>query len=245
MSAPAVQFRDVWKSFAPDRPVFCGLSTEIPSTGVTFVVGRSGAGKSVLCRLAVGLERPDRGEISLFGERVEHLREHALLALRRKAPYLVQGPALLDWMTLGQNVALAHPQRLEAPALAALTRVGLRELADRRPTELGPGILKRAAIARALVLEPGFLMFDEPTTGLDKSSAGQVADVLADLRSEGLGAMVVSHDYPLLERIADRVLLVVDEGARTFDSAEAFLSSEDEEARALLEPVRAELGSHG
>lgn len=245
MSPAAVQFKDVWKAFGPDREVFRGLTTEVPAAGVTFVVGRSGVGKSVLCRLAVGLERPDRGAISLFGERVDGQGERALLALRRRAPYLVQGPALLDWMTLAQNVALAHPQRLAEPALNALKRVGLRDLADRRPTELGPGIRKRAAIARALVLEPRFLMFDEPTTGLDKSSAGQVADVLADLRAEGLGAMVVSHDYPLLERIADRVLLVVDEGARTFSTAKAFLSSDDEEARALLEPVRSELGSHG
>lgn len=243
MSTPAVVFQDVWKSF-DERAVFRGLSAEIPSRGLTFLVGRSGAGKSVLSRLAVGLERPDRGEVSLFGQPLSSLPQRKLLALRKKAPYLVQGAALLDWLTVAQNVALASDNKDEAHIRQHLSRVGLEDVAQRRPPELGPGVRKRAAIARALALEPSFLFFDEPTTGLDKGSAKQVSDVLASLRKEGLGAVVVSHDYPLLERIADRVVMVSEGTARSFEAA-AFIASQDPEARALLDPVRSELGRHG
>lgn len=244
-TTPAVRFRDVHKRFDDDAPIFSGLSIEVPSTGVTFVVGKSGAGKSVFCRIAVGLERPDRGSVELFGTAIERLSERRILALRAQAPYLVQGPALLDWLTVAQNVALAEPKKDAGKVRQALARVGLTEVADRLPTQLGPGVRKRAAIARALVLEPGYLVLDEPTTGLDKPSARQVSDVLSGLRGEGLGAMVVSHDYPLLERIADRVILVGDGTARLFETARAFLTSDDAAVRALLDPVRAELGRHG
>ncbi len=240
MNAPAVELRGVSKAYG-NRPVLSDVSVAIPAEGVTFVVGRSGVGKSVLCRLAVGLERVDVGEVRLFGERVTGRSERQVLPMRRKVPYLVQGPALLDWLTLRQNVALASPRADADEVLAALDRVGLGEFAHRRPPEVGPGVRKRAAIARALLLRPRYLLFDEPTTGLDRPSARQVSDVLIRLREEGLGAMVVSHDYPLLARLADRVVLVDAGGARLYEDRQAFLGSEDPAVRALLEPVQAEL----
>ncbi len=234
---PAVELRSVHKAFS-GRPVLKDVSVSVPSSGVTFVVGKSGAGKSVFCRLAVGLDRADAGEILLFGERVTGRSERQLLALRRGAPYLVQGPALLDWLTLRQNVALADPKASHDAVAAQLARVGLGDAADRKPPEVGPGVRKRAAIARALLLQPRYLLFDEPTTGLDHPSARQVADVLVRLREEGLGALVVSHDYPLLSRLADRVVLVAGGGARLYRDRQAFLGSPDPEVRALLEPVQ-------
>lgn len=189
--------------------VLDGLSVEIPLTGITFIVGASGSGKSVLCRLAVGLLKPDAGEVELFGERVDVLPERKLNALRARAPYLVQGPALLDWLSLHDNVALADPtSKNDGRAAAALERVGLKELASRKPPEVGPGIRKRAAIARALVLQPEVLLLDEPTTGLDREAAGQVNETLAVVREQGVGVALVSHDYPALHRLADRVVQV-------------------------------------
>ncbi len=189
--------------------VLDGLSVELPLTGITFIVGASGSGKSVLCRLAVGLLKPDAGEVHLFGERVDTLPERKLSALRARAPYLVQGPALLDWLTLHDNVALADPpSKHDGRAAAALERVGLTEFSTRKPPEVGPGIRKRAAIARALVLEPELLLLDEPTTGLDREAAGQVNDTLALVRSQGVGVALVSHDYAALHRLADRVVQV-------------------------------------
>lgn len=245
MSAPAVSFVRVSKRYGDGPLVLEEVSVEIPAEGVSFVVGRSGAGKSVLCRLAVGLERPDFGTIALFGTRLNGLRENRLLPLRRMAPYLVQGPALLDWLSLEQNVAMADPDKDKARVDRALGRVGLLELAGKLPTQVGPGVRKRAAIARALALEPRFLFFDEPTTGLDKPGAKQISDVLQALRQEGLGALVVSHDYPLLRRIADRVILVEDRTVRAFATRDAFLSSQDAVVRELLAPTEAESSRHG
>ena len=197
------------KGFDGGPKVLDGLDATVPLDGITFVVGKSGSGKSVLCRLAVGLLKPDAGEVRLLGERVDTMPERDLAALRKRAPYLVQGPALLDWLDLHDNVALAAKgSKEDGRAMAALESLGLAALATRHPPEVGPGIRKRAAIARALVLEPRYLLLDEPTTGLDSKAAGLVNGALEVLRERKLGALVVSHDYAALERLADRVLEV-------------------------------------
>ncbi len=199
---------DVVKRFG-DVTVLDGLTVEIPLTGLTFVVGKSGSGKSVLCRLAVGLLTPDAGTVTVLGQRVERLPERQRIALRAKAPYLVQGPALLDWLSLKDNVALAdRSPTADAKIARALEQMGLAALQDRLPPQVGPGIRKRAAIARALVLEPQCLLLDEPTTGLDQVAAQQVNEALEAVRDAGLGAVIVSHDYAALERLADRVVEV-------------------------------------
>jgi phospholipid/cholesterol/gamma-HCH transport system ATP-binding protein len=199
---------DVVKRFG-DVIVLDGLTVEIPLTGLTFVVGKSGSGKSVLCRLAVGLLTPDAGTVTVLGQRVDTLPERQRIALRAKVPYLVQGPALLDWLTLKDNVALAdRTAGSEARIARALEQMGLTGLQDRLPPQVGPGIRKRAAIARALVLEPRCLLLDEPTTGLDQLAAQQVNEALEAVRDAGLGAVIVSHDYAALERLADRVVEV-------------------------------------
>ena len=192
-----------------DVTVLDGLSVSIPLTGLTFIVGKSGSGKSVLCRLAVGLLKPDGGEVSLLGNRVDTMPERQLSALRAKVPYLVQGPALLDWLTLEANGALAAKELPDDGRIErAVERMGLTALRDRYPPQVGPGIRKRTAIARALVLESRCLLLDEPTTGLDQVAANQVNEALEAVRDAGLGAMVVSHDYAALERLADRVVEV-------------------------------------
>lgn len=192
-----------------DVTVLDGLTVSIPLTGLTFIVGKSGSGKSVLCRLAVGLLKPDAGEVSLLGKRVDTMPERQLSALRAQVPYLVQGPALLDWLTLEANVALAAKELPNDGRIdRAIERMGLSALRDRYPPQVGPGIRKRTAIARALVLEPICLLLDEPTTGLDQVAANQVNEALEAVRDAGLGAMVVSHDYGALQRLADRVVEV-------------------------------------
>ena len=211
MSA-SLRFEGVTKRFEPGGPpVLDGLSAEVPLTGLTFVTGRSGSGKSVLCRLAVGLLRPDEGAVTLLDARVDTLPERELRPLRARVPYLVQGPALLDWLTVLDNVMLAAkgtgPQK-EQQARAALARVGLEGLEGRFPPQLGPGVKKRTAIARALVLEPTFLLLDEPTTGLDREASAQVNETLLELKRQGLGAMIVSHDHRAVKQLADRVLEV-------------------------------------
>jgi phospholipid/cholesterol/gamma-HCH transport system ATP-binding protein len=231
-----LRFSEVSVTFESGRRVLAGLSAELSTRELTFVAGASGAGKSVLCRMAVGLVRPDSGEVELLGERVDTQPERTLRGLRQRAPYLVQGPALLDWRTLRENVVMAAPGISREAAEDALGLVGLEGLADRLPTELGPGAKKRAAIARALALEPEYLLLDEPTTGLDRRAAAQVEGVLASVKARGLGALVVSHDYRLLRTLADRVLVVGGGRCAFLGTPEAFLSSSEPELRALTAP---------
>lgn len=231
-------FDDVHKAFTPGRPALRGLSAKLSTNAVTFVVGQSGAGKSVLCRLAAGLLRPDAGHLELFGQPLEALPERALLALRRRAPYLVQGPALLDWRTLHDNVALARPTTSAEEVDAALARVGLLSQGARFPPQVGPGARKRAAIARALLLAPDYLLLDEPTTGLDRVAAAQVQQVLASLKEAGLGALVVSHDYRLLGALADEVLVVAGGRSAFLGTPADFLASSAPELRALTGALR-------
>jgi ABC-type transporter Mla maintaining outer membrane lipid asymmetry ATPase subunit MlaF len=237
MSGPpaTLRFEDVHRAFG-GTPVLRGLSAEVSTRELTFIAGASGSGKSVLCRLAVGLLRPDRGRVELLGERVDTLPERALRAVRRRTPYLVQGPALLDWRTLRENVQLADPSAPAEAVEEALARVGLGGAADRLPPELGPGAKKRAAIARALVLKPSYLLFDEPTTGLDRVAAGQVEGVLASLREQGLGGLVVSHDYRQLRALADKVLVVARGQCAYLGTPAGFLASSEPELRALTAP---------
>jgi phospholipid/cholesterol/gamma-HCH transport system ATP-binding protein len=231
-----LRFSEVSVTFESGRRVLAGLSAELSTRELTFVAGASGAGKSVLCRLAVGLVRPDSGAVELLGERVDTQPERTLRKLRQRAPYLVQGPALLDWRTLRENVVMAAPGISREAAEDALRLVGLEGLADRLPTELGPGAKKRAAIARALALKPEYLLLDEPTTGLDRRAAAQVEGVLASVKARGLGALVVSHDYRLLRTLADRVLVVGGGRCAFLGTPEAFLASSEPELRALTAP---------
>ena len=211
----AIVFTQVVKGF-PGHKVLDGLTATVPLKGLTFVVGKSGSGKSVLCRLAVGLLQPEAGQVELAGELIDLMPERKLQRVRATVPYLIQGPALLDWLSLEDNVALAAKGVKDTGQVkAALARVGLTELASRMPSQVGPGIKKRTAIARALVLEPRYLLLDEPTTGLDREASSQVNETLALLQRQGLGAMVVSHDYKAVEQLADAVL-EVKEGKATF-----------------------------
>lgn len=231
-----LRFTDVRVAFEPGRPVLQGLTAQVSTHELTFIAGASGSGKSVLCRMAVGLLRPDAGQVELWGERVDSRPERELVRLRRKAPYLVQGPALLDWRTLRENVRLADPEAPAEAVEAALAQVGLQEWADRLPPELGPGAKKRAAIARALVLKPRYLLLDEPTTGLDRRAAAQVEEVLASLKARGLGGLVVTHDYRQLKGLADRVLVVAGGRCAYLGPPAGFLESSAPELRVLTAP---------
>jgi len=232
---PTLRFEDVRKSFDAGAPVLRGLSADIPLSGLTFVVGQSGSGKSVLCKLAVGLLRPDSGSVHLDGEDVPSLGRTRLHDLRRRYPYVVQGPALLDWLTAAENVSLTDPRASAASVRAALDQADAGALQDLHPDALGPGAQKRVAIARALLLNPRFLLLDEPTTGLDNRAADAVNHVLTSLRDRGLGALVVSHDYRALRAAADRVLLVASGRAAFSGPRDAFLASDLPEVRTLLE----------
>jgi phospholipid/cholesterol/gamma-HCH transport system ATP-binding protein len=207
-----IEYKDVTKTFA-GKPVLRGMSLAIDKGEVMFIIGASGAGKSVTIKHLIGLLRIDRGEIWFDGQRVDQLPERALARLRKRIGMVFQSSTLFDSMTLAENVALplrTHQRMAWAAALDEashrLAQVYMAEHAERYPAELSDGMRKRAAIARTLALGPEVVLFDEPTTGLDPVNARRIDRLIRELAERlGVTAIVVSHDPPSIFGIADRV----------------------------------------
>jgi phospholipid/cholesterol/gamma-HCH transport system ATP-binding protein len=202
-------FQDMSKA-EPATQVLKDVSFALPLSGITFLVGRSGSGKSVLCRLAIGLLKPTSGDIHLIGQRVNTASEETLMTLRKSCPYVVQGPALLDWKTLEENVALSMNARIKDEQVSeVMALVGLSEERKTRASLVGPGVKKRAALARALLMKPRTMFVDEPTTGLDARAADAVNSALLSA-AERTALVVISHDLEAIGSLAQRVIELQD-----------------------------------
>ncbi len=205
----------VEKAFGGHR-VLTGVDCRVPRGRITVVMGPSGTGKSVLLRHFVGLLLPDRGDVIVEGRSVPRLREEELLALRRDMGMLFQDGALFSSLNLFDNVAFPlrqHTRRGEREirdiVMARLAEVGLAGAERKMPNELSGGMRKRAGFARALVLEPRILLFDEPDSGLDPVRTALLCDLIREIqRRYGSTAVVISHDTQAVFDIADTVILL-------------------------------------
>ena len=215
MAAPIVDLRDVRKSFER-KEVLRGISLTVHKGTTLAVMGGSGAGKTVLLRIIPGLVRPDAGEVSLFGTRIDTLREEQMLPIRRRTGFVFQGAALFDSLSVFENVAypLREHTRLSLGEITDrvhrfLGLVGLPGTDDLMPAELSGGMRKRVGIARALVMEPEIVFFDEPTAGLDPTNARLVAELIAQLRTGVCDtAIVVTHDIDFADMVADQMAIL-------------------------------------
>jgi phospholipid/cholesterol/gamma-HCH transport system ATP-binding protein len=215
MQPPVVEVQNIRKSFDRNE-VLRGLSFQL-HRGITLaVMGGSGSGKTVLLRITDGLLRPDSGRVALFGTAIEHLREEQMLPLRRRTGFVFQGAALFDSLSVFENVA--YPLR-EHTALSVgeitdrvhrfLFLVGLPGTDDLLPAEISGGMRKRVGIARALVMEPEVVFYDEPTAGLDPTNARLVAELIAQLRAGVCDtAVVVTHDVEFAQMVADQMAIL-------------------------------------
>ncbi|MBK9165993.1 MAG: ATP-binding cassette domain-containing protein [Bryobacterales bacterium] len=214
----AIRFVDVSKAFGSLK-VLDRVSFEIPRGSAFCILGRSGTGKSVMLRQLVGLIKPDSGQIFVEDDEITHLSSRELSQVRKRMGFLFQYSALFDSISVGENVAfpLRRHTRLSSAeirerATALLDRVGLPGIYDKGPADISGGMRKRAGLARALALNPSILLVDEPSSGLDPVTSGEIDELLHDLKvSEGATLVVVTHNIPSARRIGD-TLAVLHEG---------------------------------
>ena len=207
----------VSKSFGR-RQVLRDCCLEIRRGETTVIIGSSGTGKSTLLRTIIGLTEPDAGRVFVDGRDVHAISPRQLRELRARMGYLFQSGALINWLTVAENLALPlrEKTRLTEEEISrridrALDLVDLRGTRDLRPDQLSGGMRKRAGLARSLVTDPEILLYDEPTTGLDPVTAHIIDQVVVDLRNKlGVTSVVVSHDMEGVYRIADRVAMLYD-----------------------------------
>jgi phospholipid/cholesterol/gamma-HCH transport system ATP-binding protein len=228
-----IEFRDVHKRFGAQE-VLRGLSLRVERGEVMFIIGTSGVGKSVTIKHLIGLLQPDRGEVLLDGQPVQGLRERDYYPIRKRCGMVFQHSTLFDSLSLLENVVLPlrkHKRRAPAQArreaLALLEVVHMEDYAERYPSELGDGMRKRAAIARTLALDPEYILFDEPTTGLDPVSARRVDALIRELKARALTSVVVSHDLTSVFSTADRIAFIYRGAAHLIGTPEDFRSSAD------------------
>ena len=210
-----IEFIDIKKSFGP-TVILKGVSISVDTGRVLYIVGASGAGKSVLVKHLIGLLKPDSGKILLDGEDITNLSEKGFYRVREKCAMVFQHSTLFDSMSLVDNVALPlrkhfglTKREARDQAMAKLELVHMDKQAERFPGDIGDGLRKRVAIARALTMKPRYVIFDEPTTGLDPLAASQVDDLIRSLRSEaGVTSFVVSHDLRSIFSVADRIAMI-------------------------------------
>lgn len=209
-----IEFRELHKTFGSQH-VLRGVSLKVERGEVLYIIGTSGVGKSVTIKHIVGLLRPDEGSILVDGEDVTRLSERAFYPLRKRCQMVFQHSTLFDSLSVIENVMLPlskHKKLRRAAAreaaLEKLTIVGMESFAERYPAELGDGLRKRVAIARSLTLDPEYVLFDEPTTGLDPVSARRVDQLILRLKELGVTSIVVSHDLPSIFGVADRIAFI-------------------------------------
>lgn len=210
-----IEFVDIVKSFGT-KHVLRGVSLTVPKGDIMFIIGQSGVGKSVLVKHLVGLLKPDSGRVLLDGRDITHLSEQDFYPVRKRCAMVFQNSTLFDSMTLLDNVALPIRKHFKVSlkearslALEKLALVGMEKQGERFPADFGDGMRKKVAIARALTLDPEFVIFDEPTTGIDPISANIVDRLIRDLSDRlGVTSIVVSHDLRSIFTVADRIAML-------------------------------------
>jgi phospholipid/cholesterol/gamma-HCH transport system ATP-binding protein len=237
----AISIRGLTKSFGP-QTIFEDVSMEIPKGLVTIVLGPSGTGKSVFLKHLVGLLRPDRGEVWVDGQNIPALRERALYDVRKKFGVLFQDGALFGSMSLYDNTAFPlreHTKKSESEikkiVMGKLELVGLIGAERKLPGEISGGMRKRAGLARALVLEPEIILFDEPDSGLDPVRTAFLNELVLDLK-EKLGAtmIIVTHHIPSARQIADYIGLLFRRKLVSFGPAQDMFDSENPVVKQFL-----------
>lgn len=237
-----IEIRDVWKSFG-EKTVHRGVSLSIPDGATTVILGRSGGGKSVLLKMIIGLLKPDLGSVTVDGKEVTTMTFPQLQRLRFKFGFLFQAAALFDSMTVGENIELAlrrHSDYRDADirdrVRYALALVKLENVEHLMPSAISGGMKKRVGLARAIALTPKYMLYDEPTTGLDVETADGINLLINEMKTTlGVTSVVVTHDIHSAFVVGDRFAIFEQGRFIATGTKEEIRNSPDENVRKYIE----------
>ena len=236
-----IQFRDLRKAF-DERTVLDGFTLDIVDGETMVIIGFSGAGKSVALKHVVGLLHPDAGDVIVDGRPVSTLDRAGLTALRRDIGYVFQFAALFDSLTVADNVALGLRRRglsddeVDARVAEALALVDLTGTDAQFPAELSGGMRKRVGIARAIALKPRYLLYDEPTTGLDPVTSAVMDRLMVRTREHlGVTGVVVTHDMRSAYTVGDRIAMLYEGRVRQVGTVAEIQATGDPVVRQFIE----------
>ncbi|KAF0245401.1 MAG: putative ABC transport system ATP-binding [Planctomycetota bacterium] len=240
--APVLEIRELRKSLG-GKEVLKGVNLTVRQGEALVVIGGSGCGKSVLLKHILGLFKPDSGSIHIEGEDITQMHERDLFGIRQRFGMLFQGAALFDSMTVADNVSFAldeHSKKSPAEKLEIVRKklaiVGLPGVENKYPAELSGGMKKRVALARAIAADPHFLLYDEPTTGLDPIMSDVINELIVKLKTSlRVTSIIVTHDMASARKVADRMAML-DEGVIIYhDTPENTFASDNDIVRRFVE----------
>jgi len=241
MGTTVAELTHLQKSFGT-KSVLKDVNVRLEKGENLVVLGKSGSGKSVLIKCLVGLIEPDGGEVVLFGKNISTLKNRELNLLRKKVGFLFQSGALYDSMTVRENLEfpLRDMKQKEKPDLEALIRealenVGLYEAIDKMPSELSGGMVKRAGLARTLILKPEIILYDEPTTGLDPITAKEISNLILETQKKyNTASIIITHDIACARITANRIIIIKDGTFIAEGTFEELSVSDDEWIRSFF-----------
>lgn len=237
-----IELKGIHKAFGPKK-VLTGFSLVVPDGETMVIIGYSGTGKSVAIKHIVGLLDPDEGEVWVDGLRVDTLKRKDLYQLRRKIGYVFQFAALFDSMNIGENVAMGLRKQgelsekdIQIRVNEALDLVDLPEVNDRMPSELSGGMRKRVGLARAIALRPKYILYDEPTTGLDPVTAATIDQLMIRMREQlGVTGIVITHDMRSAYSVGTRIAMLYEGQIRAVGTVDEIQHSTDPIVRQFIE----------
>lgn len=237
-----IQLKNVYKAFGP-KEILRGFTLDVPDEETVVIIGYSGTGKSVAIKHVVGLLQPDQGEVWVDGQRVDTLPRKQLYALRAKIGYVFQFAALFDSLTIGENVAMGLRKQggltegeLRARVAEALDLVDLPGVESRFPAELSGGMRKRVGIARSIALRPKYLLYDEPTTGLDPVTSAVIDQLMVRMRERlGVTGVVITHDMRSAYTVGTRIAMLYEGRVRWQGTIDEIHNTTDPVVRQFIE----------
>jgi len=236
-----LQIRDLKKKFG-EKMVHDGLSVDLRKGEILSLFGGSGTGKSVCLRSIIGLERPDSGEILYNGKNIVTIPEGKLIEIRKKIAYVFQSGALFDSMSVEENLAypLVEHTDLDDEAIgekirAMLALISMAGSEKLLPASLSGGMQKRVGLARAIMLEPEIILYDEPTAGLDPQNTKNLLEIMDKLRGMGRSGIFVTHDIPAALEVSDRIAILYNKKIHMIDTVESIKKSTDPVVKAFIE----------